>query len=73
MEFRRYDSGRHDTARAPRWPLLLLLLPFVFLLWVPLYNRITPELFGIPFFIWYQFAWVILGSVITYAVYRLRG
>jgi hypothetical protein len=73
MEFRRYDSGRHDAARASRWPLLLLLLPFVFLLWVPLYARRTPELAGIPFFVWYQFAWVILGSVITYTVYRLRG
>jgi hypothetical protein len=54
------------------WPLLLLALPFVFLLIPQIYNRIDPQLFGIPFFIWYQFAWVIAGSVITYLVYRLR-
>jgi uncharacterized protein DUF3311 len=55
------------------WPLLLLALPFVFLLIPQIYNRIDPQLFGIPFFVWYQFAWVILGSVITFTVYRLRS
>ena len=47
-----------------RWWKLLLLIPFVALLWVPFYNRIDPALFGIPFFYWYQFAWVFLTSLI---------
>lgn len=47
----------------------LLLVPFVFLLWVPLYARTTPELFGFPFFYWYQFAWVIASACITGFVY----
>ena len=52
------------TAARSRWWSLLLLIPFVALLWVPLYNRIDPVLFSIPFFYWYQFVWVILTSVI---------
>jgi hypothetical protein len=51
-----------------RWWLLLLLIPFVALLWVPFYNRIEPVLFGIPFFYWYQFAWVFLTSLIIIIV-----
>ncbi len=43
---------------------LLLLLPFVALLWVPFYNSIEPVLWGIPFFYWYQFLWVFLTSAI---------
>jgi hypothetical protein len=43
---------------------LLLLLPFVALLWVPFYNSIEPVLWGIPFFYWYQFLWVLLTSAI---------
>lgn len=54
------------------WPLLLLLIPFVALLYVPFYAHATPKLGSIPFFIWYQFAWVIIGSALTGLVYWLR-
>ena len=47
-----------DVKTKPRlwryWPRLLFLIPFVAMLWVPSYNRIEPELGGIPFFYWYQ-------------------
>lgn len=56
------------TTTHSRWWLLLLLIPFVALLWVPFYNRVEPAIFGIPFFYWYQFAWVILTSVIILIV-----
>src|ERR1700731_3630811 len=36
----------------PIW--LLLLVPYAGLLWVPLYNKRLPDLFGFPFFYWYQ-------------------
>lgn len=49
---------------------LLLLVPFVALLWVPFYDRAEPALFGIPFFFWYQMAWTLLGAICTYPVYR---
>lgn len=49
---------------------LLLLLPFLGLLWVPFYNLQTPELFGFPFFYWYQLAWVPLTMLLTWFVYK---
>jgi Protein of unknown function (DUF3311) len=65
---------REVRTRRPsrRWPLLFLLLPFAGLLYVPLYDRVDPTLGGIPFFVWYQFAWVVAGSVCTWLAYRLR-
>jgi len=47
--------------------------PFVALLWVPFYNSIEPTLWGIPFFYWYQFLWVILTSVLIIWVHRRTG
>jgi hypothetical protein len=52
-----------------RW-YLLLLLPFAGLLYPPLYSTEDPELFGFPFFYWYQFAWVPVTALLTYFVYR---
>ena len=49
---------------------LLLLLPFVGLLWVPFYNSIEPTLLGFPFFYWYQFLWVFITSALILWVYR---
>ena len=50
------------------WWNLLLLIPFVALLWVPFYNRLEPTFFGIPFFYSYQFLWVILTSLVIVLV-----
>ncbi len=50
--------------RGFRLSYLLLLLPFAAMLWVPSYNRIEPELAGIPFFYWYQLMWIVLGALI---------
>jgi hypothetical protein len=60
-------SRRPGRARA--W-YLLLLLPLAGLMYPPLYASETPELFGIPFFYWYQLAWVPVTSVLTWIVYR---
>jgi hypothetical protein len=60
------DSKR----RSARWNWLLV-LPAVALLFPAVYARDTPELFGFPFFYWYQFAWVFLTAAITGAVYFL--
>jgi hypothetical protein len=48
---------------------LLLLVPFIAVLWVPFYNRVTPTLFGIPFYYWYQMLWVALGAAVLVPVY----
>ena len=55
---------------SPMW--VLLLLPFVGLLWVPFYNFQDPALFGFPFFYWYQLAWVPISSLLIWLVYRSR-
>jgi hypothetical protein len=49
---------------------ILLLLPFIGLLWLPFYNFREPYLWGFPFFYWYMFAWVPVASLCTYIVYR---
>jgi Protein of unknown function (DUF3311) len=59
----------HRPRTGSRWWYLLLLIPIVGLLATPIYTRDTPELFGFPFFYWYQFAWVPLSTAITYFVY----
>lgn len=42
----------------------LLVLPFIGTLFPPLYNRLEPSLFGLPFFYWYQLAWVVVTSAL---------
>ena len=59
------------TRRASsRWWQLLLVLPFLGVLWVLLFNKINPELTGIPFFFWYQSLWMFVTATITALVYR---
>lgn len=50
---------------------LLLIIPFVLLLLTPIYNRKSPEMFGMPFFYWFQFAVIVLGVLCTVTVYRM--
>ena len=55
------------------WLRILFLLPFIAMLWVPSYNRVSPELFGFPFFYWYQLLWVIVSAAIAGIVYKAEG
>ena len=48
---------------------MLLLVPFVAILWVPFYASGEPALFGFPFFYWYQFLWILISAVLTAVVY----
>lgn len=52
-----------------RWFLLLLIIPYIFLLIPAFYNSLTPSFIGIPFFYWYQMVWIIITSIITAIVY----
>ena len=58
-----------DQTQRP-WVKVLLLIPYIALLWLPFYNHIEPALFGFPFFYWYQLLWVPLTSLLLYVVYR---
>jgi hypothetical protein len=51
------------------WWYLLLLVQFVFMLWVPFYNRAEPSIVGVPFFYWYQLLWVFISAILTAIVY----
>jgi hypothetical protein len=70
------NSRPNNHSRAARlWSpamWVLLLVPFVGLLWVPFYNFQEPALFGFPFFYWYQLAWVPISSLLIWLVYRSR-
>jgi len=41
------------------------------MLWVHAYARSEPPLFGLPFFYWYQFVWVLLTPVLMAVAYLL--
>jgi len=44
-------------------------VPIVICLAVPFYNTTEPELFGIPFFYWFQLAIIPIGVACTLAVF----
>ena len=48
---------------------LLLVVPYIALGWVPFYNRVDPELVGIPFFYWFQMACIVLGTAVILPIY----
>ncbi len=60
--------GRSHARRGWNW---LLVLPIGMPLLTPLYNRLTPELWGIPFFYWYQLGCALLATVVIAVVYQL--
>jgi cation transport ATPase len=69
----------HGTARAKlketkskrRYWAWLLVLPLLLLVYPGMYARTTPELFGFPFFYWYQFVVVVATALLTGVVYWL--
>ena len=52
------------------WSRIVLLIPYVALLWLPFYNDARPSFFGFPYFYCYQFVWVPVTSLLLYLVYR---
>lgn len=50
--------------------LIYLAIPCLAVLLLPLYNRSDPQLFGIPFFYWWQILWVPLSGFFLYLAYR---
>jgi Protein of unknown function (DUF3311) len=68
-------GGRTDAVapvRSDRSPWnWLLLIPIVVPLLVPLYNAVDPKLGAWPRFYWLQLAFVALGVLTTFLVYRM--
>ncbi len=55
------------------WLRVLFVLPFIGMLWVSSYNRLTPELFGFPFFYWYQLLWVVVSAALAGIIYKVEN
>jgi hypothetical protein len=51
--------------------VLLLVPPVVLPLWVPLYDKTDPTLWGFPFFYWFQFAMIVMSAVLTLIAFAL--
>lgn len=62
-------AQRNDASSAGKRWLWLLVLPWIGVLLVPVYNVDEPRLFGLPFFYWYQLLWVLISAVLTAVVY----
>jgi hypothetical protein len=50
---------------------VLLAVPTIGPLLVPVYARLEPELWGIPFFFWFQFAIIPVAALFTTLAYRV--
>ena len=62
-------NGSRSRPGGWSWWYLLFIIQFVAVLWPPFYNTVEPTLGGLPFFYWYQLAWVIIGAILTAIVY----
>jgi hypothetical protein len=60
-------------SQSTRWTLVIIVLaPAVILpLAVGLYARTDPELWGFPFFYWFQFALIPVAAICTSVAYQL--
>jgi hypothetical protein len=61
------SSARKSGIRWSNWNLLLL-VPLLMLI-TPWFNADEPRVLGLPFFYWYQFAWVPVGVICVGLVY----
>ena len=62
---------RTPTAAARALVAVLFVIVATVALAVPLYNRTEPSLGGIPFFYWFQVAWILVSVAATGLAYRL--
>ena len=62
------STRRAERSDHSHWNWLLL-LPLLATLFPPLYNRVDPRAFDIPFFYWYQLAAIGVSVLVTLVVY----
>lgn len=69
------DSAAPPQVNRPcRTSLLLALVPFVAMCFsVPLWDRATPLLFGLPFNLCWLIVWIVLSSLCLAVVYRIEA
>ena len=59
--------ARPGTRTTNAW-YLLLLIPLLMLV-TPWFNKATPRIGGLPFFYWFQFAFVLVSVACVWTVY----
>ena len=64
-------TGKISRTKRRVW-YVILFIPFFLAIWVPLYNRIEPSVFGIPFFYWFQFVLIIVAAIVTALAYKAK-
>jgi hypothetical protein len=62
-------NGEPRPRRQNRSVLLLFLVPLVAVLVPEIYNRSSPSIGGMPFFYWWQLAWIAGVAVCVAIVY----
>ncbi len=65
-------TGEPGRRRVSGWYLLFVVQCLV-ILWPPLYNKSEPAFMGLPFFYWFQLAWVIVSALLTAVVFVFAG
>jgi hypothetical protein len=59
--------------RGRRWALLLGCVPFAALVGaLPWVNRVEPMILGLPFLLFWIFAWVALTPIVLFAAYLIE-
>lgn len=65
------NTHRHWRYHHVNW---LLIIPLIGVLVPQFYNFTNPSIGGMPFFYWYQLAWIAVSVAITWLVYHVtRG
>ena len=52
---------------------ILLLIPCIAALAVPFYNSVDPQLFGFPFFYWFNLLLIPVSMLFIYAANKVGG
>ena len=52
---------------------ILLLIPCLLAVATPFYNSVEPQLFGFPFFYWFNLLLVPVSVLFIYAAHKLEG
>jgi hypothetical protein len=71
----RYRSEGEGAASPPRGAIMKyvwLIAPCVLAVWAPLYNRVDPQIFGVPFFYWLQLLLIPVSALGIYVYDRAR-
>ena len=62
-----------DMQKGTKIALCLGAIPFIMLVFaLPLVNRITPVIFGLPFLLFWILTWVLLTPVILFLAYKME-